>query len=354
MNKFKEFLALSSESQSLNPYIISEIGVNHGGDMNLAKKQIDQAARAGSSCAKFQSYKADKIAAANSPAYWDLSEESTKSQHELFKKYDGFGPDDYNTLAVHCKKMGVDFMSTPFDVEAVKYLDRLQNVIKIASADLNNKELLQAVSKKNKPIILSVGAASDCEIQRTVDYLNSKNIKQIILLHCVLNYPTDEKNANLARIKYLAEKFPDLLVGYSDHVRPDETMSAVVCAIELGAKVIEKHFTHDKSLPGNDHYHAMDEHDLTRLVAFIDNRKKMRGSSEVNLINQEDARKYARRGLYAKKNILPGEKLDRRSIIAKRPPGELDAWLWDQLDGRLVVEEIKAGDEIRLNSLSNE
>ena len=246
-----------------HPYIIAEIGVNHGGSIDKAKQLIEAAHRGGAHAAKFQTYKADKIAVRNSPAYWDLSEEPTTTQHSLFKKYDSFAQPEFEVLAAHCSAVGIDFLSTPFDLEAAEFLAPLMPAFKIASADITNIPLIRKCAAYGKPLIISTGAATLTEIARAAAEASSAGASDVALLHCVLNYPTPEENAQLGFICELQRNFPQHVIGYSDHVVPDSPMTCLQIATLLGSGIIEKHFTLDKKLPGNDHYHAMDEEDLS-------------------------------------------------------------------------------------------
>ena len=173
-----------------NPYVIAEIGVNHEGNIDLAKSMIAEIAKAGGHAAKFQTYKANLIAAKDSPAYWDQTKESTNSQYELFQKFDNFTKEDYEILSEECKKHNIDFMSTPFDVECLEWLMPLMSSVKIASADLTNNILIEAVSKYKKPIILSAGAATNEEIIGAIKLIKDNGIQDITILHCMLLYPT--------------------------------------------------------------------------------------------------------------------------------------------------------------------
>ena len=199
------------------PYIIAEIGVNHEGSLEKAKELIDLAKKSGAHAAKFQSYKASTIASRHSPAYWDLKEEPTKSQFELFQKYDVFNSREYQILADYCRKVRIDFLSTPFDLDFVDSLDSLMSVFKVASADITNVPLLRSVAQRTKPVILSTGASTIDEINTAVLILNEAGCKNIALMHCVLAYPTPYSMANLNMIGGLEKTFPDCLVGYSDH-----------------------------------------------------------------------------------------------------------------------------------------
>lgn len=325
----------------LSPYIIAEIGVNHEGSMELARRLIDEALEAGAHAAKFQSYKAEKIASKHSPAYWDTKKEPTESQYELFKKYDVFEPEDYRELAAYCQTKGIDFMSTPFDLDAVDFLEPLVPTFKIASADITNIPLLRKVASTGKPVIISTGASSLAEIETAVQTVRSIGCRELALLHCVLNYPTPEKNTQLGMISVLKRTFPDCVIGYSDHVAPDETISVLEAAMLLGACILEKHFTHDKSLPGNDHYHAMDKLDLKRFVSKSRKYRELIGDGDKNLELEGPARLNARRSIVAACDIKAGEKLTEENLIVKRPGHGISPLYWDDVVGNKSIKNIK-------------
>ena len=280
------------------PYIIAEAGVNHEGSMDLAKRLIDEAAESGANAIKFQTYKADTIASKDSPYYWDLSKESTKSQHELFKKYDKFWKNEYEQLAKYCESSNIEFMSTPFDVDSAKFLNEMMSVFKISSSDITNLPFIDIMCDFGKPIILSTGASYLWEIQEAVDLIEKKG-NELCLMHCILNYPTPNEYANISMIKDISKNFPNVITGYSDHTLP-ENMETCLYAWLLGAKIIEKHFTHDKSLPGNDHYHAMDKEDLKHFLNKVKHAELLLGQGKItSLPSEEPARKNARRKIYS-------------------------------------------------------
>ena len=258
------------------PYLIAEMGVNFydtAKALNItplaaAMMYIDAAAEAGIDCAKFQSYKADTIVSKNSPAYWDLSKEPTKTQHALFMKHDGFNEEDYRELCNYTHAKGMDFTSTPFDYASADYLYDMVDFYKISSSDLSNLPFIEHIAKKGKPVYMSVGAAYLSECDEAIRVLKNAGCKDIVIFHCVLSYPTDPKNANLLIIETLKKTFPDIRVGFSDHVAPDDTMMTLATSYLLGAEVIEKHFTLDKTLSGNDHYHA-------GLILFLGQQKRL-------------------------------------------------------------------------------
>lgn len=338
----------------LTPYIIAEIGVNHEGNMDLAKRLVDEAAEGGAHAAKFQSYKAAKIASKHSPAYWDTSKEPTQSQYKLFQKYDAFDEEEYAELARYCESKGIDFMSTPFDLDAVDFLDPLMPVFKIASADITNVPLIRKCASKGKPVIMSTGASTLPEIEFAVKTAREAGATSISLLHCVLNYPTPEENAQLGMISVLGRVFPDCVIGYSDHVVPDETISALEAGMLLGASILEKHFTHDKALPGNDHYHAMDRQDLLNFCKKADTYKTLISGDSKDLGIEQAARLHARRSVVAACDIKAGEVLTEDKLIAKRPGHGISPVSWDYLIGMKVISDIAEDELISWSSLTDD
>ncbi|SHF00273.1 N-acetylneuraminate synthase [Marinitoga hydrogenitolerans DSM 16785] len=328
------------------PYIIAEAGVNHEGDFEKAKIMIEEAAEAGADAIKFQTYKAEKLASKFSPSYWDTTKESTKSQYELFKKYDKFWKKEYEELAKYAEKCGIDFMSTPFDFESADFLEPLIPAYKIASADITNIPFLKHIARKGKTILLSTGASSISEIWKAVEAIKSEGNNDIVLLHCVLNYPTDEKNANLGMIKDMKEKFSDYIIGYSDHTLPTVMKDVLSTAWLLGAQVIEKHFTFDKTLPGNDHYHAMDKNDLRTFNEYITKLQKIIGRTEKGYLESEiPARNNARRSLVAARFIPKGKIIEKGDIAIKRPGIGVSPELYEKIIGSIATRDIN-DDEI--------
>lgn len=226
------------------PYIIADMGVNFYdtaktmgiSPLNAAKLYIAKAAEAGVDCAKFQSYKAKTIVSKNSPAYWDLTKEPTRTQYELFLKHDSFGEKEYFELSEYAHRKGMDFTSTPFDYAAVDYLEKIVDFYKISSSDLSNLPFVRYIGKKGKPVYISVGASYLSEVDEALRVLKESGCKNIVVLHCVLSYPTIPENANLRVIETLKKDFPHVRIGYSDHVAPDDTMMTLSTAYLLGAE----------------------------------------------------------------------------------------------------------------------
>ncbi len=308
--------------------LIAEIGVNYydiAKKLNIslidaAKFMVLAAHNAGIHAVKFQSYKADTLASRFSPYYWDINEEPTKSQYELFKKFDSFGKEEYEEISSFCERIGIEFCSTPFDYDSADYLYSMMNVYKISSSDLSNLPFIEYIAKKNKPIILSVGASNLDEIQAAVETIRLTNNKTLVLMHCVLEYPTPYAHANLEKLVSLKKSFKNVIIGYSDHTKPDGSFDVIKAAYLLGASVIEKHFTVDKVIKGNDHYHAMDESDaklMLQSIRFID---LIRGNGEVKCLESEQkARANARRSIVAAMDIPAGTVIDAEMLSFKRP-----------------------------------
>jgi sialic acid synthase SpsE len=316
--KIIEFIKNYKPAVISKPYMIAEAGVNHEGSMDLAKRLIDEAAEGGAHAIKFQTYKAETIASKDSPYYWDISKEPTRSQYELFKKYDKFWKKEYEELKKYCDQAGIEFMSTPFDAESAKFLNDLMPVFKISSSDITNFPFIELQCSFGKPLILSTGASYLWEVQEAVDIIE-KSGNPLVLMHCVLNYPTPNKNANLGMITDLIRHFPAHVPGYSDHTLPQE-MEVLHSSVLLGAAVIEKHFTHNKSLPGNDHYHAMDKEDLKIFWKRWAFTEEILGSFKLTALpDEEPARKNARRSLVAAKDIPEGKVIEKSDLTWKRP-----------------------------------
>jgi len=336
------------ETKLYRPYIIAEIGVNHEGSMSLAKRLVDEAKEGGADAVKFQSYKAETLASKDSPSYWDTNEEPTTSQYELFKKHDGFWIKEMKELKEYCDKIDIEFMSTPFDIESADFLDDMMDVYKISSSDLTNKPFIEYLCKFKKPIILSTGASSIFEIQEAVSWIE-KHGNPLALLHCVLNYPTPDRNANLGMILDLKQKFPDKIIGYSDHTLPKD-MKVCEMATMLGSVIIEKHFTHDKTLPGNDHYHAMDKEDLKLFRKNLERTFEILGSFKVEaLADEAPARNNARRSLVAKCDIKKGQIITENDLTFKRPAHGVSPKFMDEVVGKVAIVDINDDDVIKWN-----
>ena len=331
------------------PYFIAEMGVNFYDTakavgvtpLEAAKLYIDAAASVGIDCAKFQSYKAGTIVSKNSPAYWDTNMEPTKTQYELFIKHDSFNEAEYRILCDYTHSKGMDFTSTPFDYASADYLADMVDFYKISSSDLTNLPFIRHIGTKGKPVYLSVGAAYISEIEEALRTLRDAGCRDIVLLHCVLSYPTKPEDANLNVITTLKNMFPGVRIGYSDHVRADGTMMTVSAAYMLGAEVIEKHFTLDKNLKGNDHYHAGEPSDFKTAIDNCRHLDAILGSPEKTVLPCEiTPRREARRSLVLTRDMKKGEVITAADIMPKRPGTGISPKYTDIVLGRTVTQDL--------------
>jgi sialic acid synthase SpsE len=344
--KLSDLIKSKNNNNIVNPYIIAEAGVNHEGSMKLAKRLVKEAKEGGADAIKFQSYKAETLASKNSPAYWDTTKEPTQSQYELFKKHDSFWKEEMQELKNYCDEIDIEFLSTPFDVESANFLNEMMDVFKISSSDITNKPFIEYMCSFGKPILLSTGASNLDEVKEAVGWINAFNLP-LSLMHCVLNYPTQDENANLGMIAGLKKEFPDNIIGYSDHTLPKE-MKVCEMATMLGAVIIEKHFTHDKSLTGNDHYHAMDKEDLNKFKANLETTFQILGSFKIKALDDEEkSRLNARRSLVAAKDIQKGKIIEKSDLTFKRPAHGISPKYIDEVVGKAAKVDIMEDDIIR-------
>jgi len=241
-------------------------------------------------------------------------------------------------------------MSTPFDVESALFLNELMDVFKISSSDITNKPFIEFLCDFGKPILLSTGASHLWEIEEAVGWIERYD-NPLALLHCVLNYPTADENANLGMILSLREKFPQALIGYSDHTLPGD-MQILEVATVLGAQILEKHFTFDKTLPGNDHYHAMDRDDLKRFHQRLDRIFNLVGSCRKEPLSSEaPAIANARRSLVAARSIPAGKTIAAEDLTWKRPGHGISPRDIDRVVGQVAARDIDADSLISLGMI---
>ena len=331
------------------PVLIAEAGVNYYDIaaklgislLDAAKLMIAEAQKSGVHAIKFQSYKANELAAKTSPSYWDLSENPVTSQRELFSHFDLFGEKEYTELAQYALDIGIEFLSTAFDEQSADYLYPLMNVYKISSSDLSNIPFIEYQAKKGKPCLLSIGAADEREIDFAVSAIRRFNNQPLVLLHCVLEYPTPLADANLRKIATLKTKYPDCYIGYSDHTKPTEDCDVIKCAYALGAQVVEKHYTLDKTLKGNDHFHGMDPEDAKRILSALDRVEMLCGNGELKCLeNEKISRLNARRSLVSRTRIAKGAVVTREMLASKRPGTGISPVEIDKIIGRTAACDI--------------
>ncbi|MDQ5920837.1 MAG: N-acetylneuraminate synthase [Pseudomonadota bacterium] len=314
---------LTIENKQINPssstFIIAEAGVNHCGDMHLAKELIDLAAKAGADAVKFQSFKTESLilAGVEKAPYQQKSTAAKESQFEMLKKLE-ISKIQNLELKNYAESKGIIFLTTPFDEDSLLETDELNlPAYKIASTDTTNLPFLQKIAQRGKPIFLSTGMSYFDEVCLALEVIYEYN-KDVVLLQCTANYPIEDNEANLRVINTYKENF-DILLGYSDHTRG---IGAAPFAIPMGAKVVEKHFTLDKSLTGPDHGASLSPQELIDFVKLVRQVDQFMGS----MVKQPNAAEIKTRAslqkcLVAKHDIPIGEVFTDKNVIAKRTGG---------------------------------
>lgn len=320
--------------------IIAEAGVNHNGDLNLAKKLIEQAAKAGADVVKFQTFKAEDCVSikAKKAKYQLENTAKDESQLEMIKKLE-LSYESHFELMKHCKKHGIAFLSTPFDLESVEFLRGLDlPYFKIPSGEITNFPYLKAVAKCKKKVLLSTGMANLAEIEAALEILRKNGTKNITLLHCTTEYPAPFEEVNLNAIKTLKEAFK-LKVGYSDHTKG---IVATLGAVALGAVVIEKHFTLDKTMEGPDHKASLEPSELKELCEGIRTLEKALGNG-IKKASKSEAKNIiiARKSLVAKREIQKGEKFSEQNLTTKRPGSGISAMRYEEYLGKRALKTYK-------------
>jgi N,N'-diacetyllegionaminate synthase len=327
--------------------IIAEAGVNHNGDLELAKKLIDVAADAGVDYVKFQTFKADKIVtqSAEKAQYQKNATGATESQYEMLKKLE-LTDEMHHELFEYCLKSSVQFLSTGFDIESVDFLLSLgQQLIKVPSGEITNLPYLRYIGSRQLPVILSTGMSTMDEIGDALSVLTSTGITKdmITVLHCTTEYPTPMQEVNLRAMQSIQEQF-GVTVGYSDHTIGIEVS---VGAVALGASVIEKHFTLDRTLPGPDHKASLSPNELRTLVHAIRNMDIALGSKMKAPTPSEATNSLvARKSIVASCDIQKGDVFSANNITTKRPGTGLSPMNWDRVIGSKATRNYSPDEEI--------
>jgi len=332
-------------------FVIAEAGVNHNGDVQLAKKLIEAAAEAGANAVKFQTFKTERIVSSNAPkADYQLQTTSQdESQFDMLKRLE-LPNTAYRELQNKCREHDLLFMSTPFDEESADFLETLDvPLYKISSGEITNSPFLDHVARKQRPIILSTGMSYLGEVDEALRTIHNAGNDQVVLLHCVSNYPADPQDVNLRVMQVMANAF-QCPVGYSDHTPGIEVSLA---AVALGACVIEKHFTLDCNLLGPDHKASLEPDELRDLVQGIRTIENALGHGRKEPAESEaNTRQVARRSLVAASDIPAGTVLRDELIAIKRPGTGLPPSAKIYLLGRSVREDLSEGTIITLEMLS--
>ena len=331
-------------------FVIAEAGVNHNGDVELAKRLVDVAAEAGADAVKFQSFRAERLVSAMAPkAEYQLQMTgAAESQLDMLKRLE-LSPAAHRELCAYCQERGVLFLSTPFDEGSADLLDELgMPVFKIGSGEVTNWPFLEYVARKGKPIILSTGMSYLSEVDEAVRVIRGAGCNQLVVLHCVSSYPADPADANLRAMRTMATAF-QVPVGHSDHTPGIEVALA---AVALGACVIEKHFTLDKGLPGPDHRASLEPPELRALVAGVRTVEQALGDGVKRPAPAEMGnREVGRRSLVAAQTIAAGTVITREMLTAKRPATGVQPMYIDLVVRRTAAVPIPAGQLITFDLL---
>lgn len=328
-------------------FVIAEAGVNHNGDIEVAKQLIDAATDAGADAVKFQTFKAERLVCRNAEkaAYQLETTEKAETQYDMLKKLE-LTVQMHEELIKYCDSRNIMFLSTPFDLESIKLLSELGlQIYKIPSGEITNLPYLREVGKLRKKIILSTGMSSMEETAAAVDVLRKAGTDDITLLHCNTQYPTPTEDVNLLAMVRMREELR-LPVGYSDHTQGIEIP---IAAAALGAAVIEKHFTLDKKMEGPDHKASLEPDELKKMVAEIRNVERAMGDGEKKASKSEQENIcIVRKSIVARCAIKAGELLNEDNLTTKRPGTGTSPMRWDEVIGKAANRDYEADEMIQL------
>ncbi len=328
-------------------FIIAEAGVNHNGDIKLAKKLIDAAKSTGADAVKFQTFKAESLVSkvAQKADYQKQATETDESQLEMLKKLE-LSFSDFKDLKKYCEGKEILFLSTPFDFDSIDFLESLEMPIyKVPSGEITNLPYLMKIASTGKPVIMSTGMSDLDEVGLALEVLRDNGAGTITLLHCNTQYPTPFEDANIKAMLTLKERF-GVAVGYSDHTLGIE---APIAAVALGATVIEKHFTLDKSMEGPDHKASLDPQELKAMVTSIRNIELALGDGIKRPSRSETSNKeVARKSIVATRNIVKGEIFTEDNLTIKRPGNGISPMKWFEVLGMSAERDFCEGELIEL------
>jgi N-acetylneuraminate synthase len=329
--------------------IIAEAGVNHNGDINLAKKLIDVAADAGADYVKFQTFKAESLvskSAKKADYQIENTQDSSESQLQMLKKLE-LSHDQHQELINYCKQKSISFFSTAFDLESLSYLKELGlTKVKIPSGEITNLPYLRKTAELFSEVIISTGMSTMNEVSDALNVFIQSGIskEKITILHCNTEYPTPMQDVNLKAMLYIQNEC-GVNVGYSDHTLGIEVP---IAAVALGAKVIEKHFTLDRNLPGPDQLASLEPNELKAMVQSIRNIELAVSGNGIKKPSESEKKniQIARKSIVASKNIIKGEVFSDKNITTKRPGNGISPMKWDELIGEIAKKDFKADDLI--------
>ena len=333
----------SNNDSNESTFIIAEIGVNHNGSIELAKKMIKSASDCGVDAVKFQTFKSeDLVTESAKTATYQEKNTSENSQLEMLKKLE-LSFDDFKQLKDYALKKDVEFISSPFDIQSVDLLEKLDvPMYKLGSGELNNFELIDHVQKTDKPMIISTGMATLDEIRETYDFIDNND--NLVILHCITGYPTSFSEANLNFIKTLQNEF-DVPIGFSDH---SPGIELPIAAVALGACVVEKHFTLDKTLEGPDHKASLNPEEFKAMVDAIRNVEVAMGDGVRKFSDNElEIKKVARKSIVLNQDVNKDTIIEKEMLSVKRPGTGIAPKFINDVVGKRLNKDLKANSVLK-------
>ena len=332
------------------PFVIAEAGINHNGDLSIAKQMIDLASESSVDAVKFQTFSTEDFVMdkAIEYTYRSQGEEVTESMYEMFKRTE-FSKEEWREIKSYCDEKGIVFLSTPVTLAGARFLQSLDvGALKVGSDDFTNVPLIEEFASLGLPVLLSCGMADEAEIRATINAALACT-PEVCLMLCTSEYPTPPMDANIRKLITLRSLFPELALGFSDHTQGH---TAAVLAVAYGAHVFEKHFTMSHDLPGPDHWFSSEPDELQGWAHAIREAYDMLGSAELNPTDSErEMRVAARRSVVAMTDIRAGEVLDKMNTGLRRPGNGICPQRWHEVLGRSVLRDIKAGSLIAFEDL---
>lgn len=326
--------------------IIAEAGVNHNGSLEMAKKLAEAAKACEADIVKFQTFVPEKLASkhAKMAQYQKVNIGKEESQETMLRKL-MLSNEDFILLAEYCKELGIQFLSTPFDVESIRFLDRLQDTWKIPSGEITNYPYLVEIAKTGKEVFLSTGMSTMEEVDKALEVLRSNGAGQVTLFHCTTDYPASLQDVNLRAMAAMREHC-GCRVGYSDHTRG---MEVPIAAAAMGAEIIEKHFTLNRNMEGPDHKASLEPDELAAMVKAIRNVELALGSNEkIPTESERENMKIVRKSIIAVRNIKEGEILTEENMTTKRPGTGLSPMKWNDVLGTKAIRKFEKDELIEV------
>ncbi len=326
-------------------FVIAEAGVNHNGNIKIARKLIDAACSAGADAVKFQTFQAEHLVCKNTEkaAYQRAVTDKSETQYDMLKRLE-LTKQMHKELIEYCDRKKIMFLSSPFDLESIKFLSYLDmQIFKIPSGEITNLPYLREIAKLKKKVILSTGMSDMDEVRAAIEILQSGGTSDITLLHCNTQYPTPISDVNLLAMVSMKEEF-QLPVGYSDHT---QGIGIPIAATALGASVIEKHFTLDRNMEGPDHKASLEPQELKLMVEGIREIEKALGDGIKQVSNSEKSNiNIIRKSIVAAVDVRKGEKFTEANLTTKRPGNGISPMCWDEVIGKTAKNDYKAGEMV--------